>query len=277
MFISTEIFYAQVIESNQSKLFSELQTNFLKPKNSTEKFSLVVTKVAQSFVGYPYVEHSLELSDNENVVVNLNGFDCTTFVESVLALSRTFWIDGDFKSFKQQLQEIRYRNGVLNGYCSRLHYFSEWITDNVKKKTIADVTRELGGESTYFNVSFMSLNPRYYSALISSVERIDSIKDIEKNISGREFYVIPKLKVKMVESKINEGDIIAFTTSLNGLDIGHIGIAIRDNNGKLHLIHAPSAGKQVQITTGAISDYILSVKKHSGMIVLRPIPNTGRM
>ncbi len=40
------------------------------------------------FEDSPYAEHSLE-HEPEALVVNLREFDCTTFVESCLAISRT--------------------------------------------------------------------------------------------------------------------------------------------------------------------------------------------
>ena len=261
------------MQNGQEKLFYEQKNVFLQNKNPDETLASVIKKTAQSFIGYPYIEHSLEVSENEDLVVNLKGFDCTTFVETVLALSRTFIVNEDYNYFKKELSGIRYRNGIMNGYCSRLHYFSEWISDNVKKKIVKDITRELEGEKKTFDVSYMSSNPKFYSALISSPERIDTIRNIEKRISELEFYVIPKHKIKIIEAKINEGDIIAFTTSFSGLDVGHIGIAVRDSQGKLNLIHAPSAGKLVQITNKPLSDYIINIKKHTGIIVAHPLLN----
>src|SRR5512146_1957361 len=49
----------------------------------------VMAAIGLSFIGTPYVAHTLEVPGPEHLVVNLQGLDCTTFVENVLALSRT--------------------------------------------------------------------------------------------------------------------------------------------------------------------------------------------
>ena len=42
---------------------------------------------ALTYLGKPYVAHTLEINDEEQLVVNLEEVDCTTFVEYVLAQS----------------------------------------------------------------------------------------------------------------------------------------------------------------------------------------------
>ena len=72
-----------------------------------------------------------------------------------------------------------------------------------------------------------------------------------------------------MESKIQSGDLIALTTSDKGLDIGHVGLAIKMDNGRIHFLHAPLVGSKVQITESPLSDYAKKIKKHTGIIVLR--------
>ncbi len=72
-----------------------------------------------------------------------------------------------------------------------------------------------------------------------------------------------------MENKIQNGDLIALTTSDKGLDIGHVGIAVKMNDGKIHFMHAPLVGSKVQISEDSISDYVKKIKKHTGIIVLR--------
>ena len=42
---------------------------------------------ARKFIGIPYVAHTLEVNDDERLVVNTRQLDCTTFVETVTALT----------------------------------------------------------------------------------------------------------------------------------------------------------------------------------------------
>ena len=61
-------------------------------------------------------------------------------METVLALVRSAR-SGKLhaREFRRTLQSIRYRGGKIDGYASRLHYFTDWIIDNQKKKTLKDV------------------------------------------------------------------------------------------------------------------------------------------
>lgn len=107
-----------------------------------------MVRVGREFLGTQYEAHTLEQPGEEQLVVYLRGFDCVTFVENVLALSRCIKKQvSTFEAVENELQEIRYRKGVLDGYPSRLHYFSEWIEDNAAKGVVRNVTAELGGQS----------------------------------------------------------------------------------------------------------------------------------
>ena len=41
----------------------------------------------KKFLGVPYVGHTLEEGTNEHLIINTRGLDCTTFVQTVSALS----------------------------------------------------------------------------------------------------------------------------------------------------------------------------------------------
>jgi hypothetical protein len=167
---------------------------------------------------------------------------------------------------------IRYRDGVINEYPSRLHYFSDWIYDNVKKGIVEDVTEEIGGKKISFNLNFMTTHPDSYIQLKSrqgGTDFIPFIKEQEKEIGCREYYFIPKEELKSKEQLINNGDLIAITTTVEGLDIGHIGIAVKMDNGRIHLLHAPTENTKVQITEQPLTDYLMKYKRHSGVIILK--------
>lgn len=229
----------------------------------------LIAEIGKNFIGTEYESHSLEITENEELVVNLRGLDCTTFLENVLVIARLIIKNKtSFEDYLEELKLIRYRGGELDEYPSRLHYFSDWIHDNVNKGVVRDITMELGGEVIQFDLHFMSSNPQYYKHLKNNPEFIEQIKRQEIEISDREYYFIPKLKIPSIEKQIHDGDVIAFTSNVKGLDINHVGIAVR-KNGKVHLLHAPGAGKKVQITEEPVSNYIKKIKKHTGIIVVR--------
>lgn len=221
------------------------------------------------FQGTPYVAKTLDQTTDEHLVVNLHQFDCTTFVESVLAL----WLIPDnatFDDFCKMLQTIRYRNGAMNGYCSRLHYFSDWIIDNQQKGYIKDITQQLGGEEFICQRNFMSTHSELYLQLKNDSSNLAEIAQHEKRVNANSFYYIPTNKIGIIENVIPSGSIIAITTKIRGLDISHVGFAVKQN-GKTYFLHAPSAGKQVTLTTLNLSEYIASKPNNTGIVVLVPV------
>ena len=232
----------------------------------------VISVIGNSFLGTDYKAFALERGDKEKLVVDLTGLDCTTFIESVLAIARNIKKDSaSFDNFTKELTYIRYRSGIINKYPSRLHYFSDWIFDNAKKKVVIDITKDLGGEPIRFDLDFMSTHPELYKHLNETPANVPIIKSQEDLIYSRTYYYLQKNKIKSIEAKLISGDIIAFTTSVKGLDISHTGIAIRLKDGSIHLLHAPQQNTKVQITKEPLSDYIFKLKKDTGIIVSRAL------
>ncbi|AFH48424.1 Hypothetical protein IALB_0712 [Ignavibacterium album JCM 16511] len=242
-------------------------------KNLSQKpIGDVIAEVGKTFLNTPYEAHTLEVSDEEQLVINFSGLDCTTFLETTFALARCIKQNKtSFDNFKNELQQIRYRDGKIKDYTSRLHYFSDWIYDNTNKGLIKDVTKEIGGKPTKFKVNFMSENPHLYKHLKSNPELVNEIKKQEQEINSRQYYYIPENEIAKLESKIQNGDLIALTTNDKGLDIGHVGIAVKMPDGRIHFMHAPLVGSKVQITEDSISEYVKKIKKHTGIIVLRAV------
>jgi len=235
----------------------------------------VIVAIGISFTGTEYLAHALEEDGDEQIVVNLSGIDCTTLVENCLALSRCIKNGTtSFDEYLEELQFIRYRDGVIDGYTSRLHYFSGWITNNAKKGVVEDVTAQIGGEPINFHLNYMSTHPDSYKQLKENPDLFPIIKAQEEEISSREYFYIPKEEIESKEEFINSGDIIAITTTVEGLDIGHVGIAVRMDDGRIHLLHAPSPNTKVHITELTLEDYLMKYKRHSGVIVLRVLEPT---
>jgi len=118
-------------------------------------------------------------------------------------------------------------------------------------------------------INFMSNNTKSYRQL-SNDEFVEQIKVFEEEISSREYYFIPEEKIISVEEKINHGDLIAITTNIDGLDIAHVGIAVK-KNGRTHFMHAPMVGKKVEITEKPLADYVKANKRQHGIMVARPL------
>jgi len=227
-----------------------------------------IVAVGKSFLGTPYVAKTLEIGEIETLVVNLHGLDCTTYVENVLAFSLLLMEgESDFNSFTKELETIRYKNGKIDGYASRLHYFSEWIANNEIKGLLKDITSEIGGKEITKEINFMSSHRELYPFLKDDAN-YEKIQVSEKYLNNQSICILPQDKIGANEHLIRSGDIIALTTSINGLDITHTGIASREKDGRIHLLHASSSG-EVKVSELPLVDYLKKVKKNTGIMVAR--------
>lgn len=230
----------------------------------------LLSLIGQSFIGTPYVAHTLEGVNPERLIVNLRELDCTTFLETVSALTLTISSrDTSYRNFQKYLTLLRYREGKLNLYPSRLHYFSDWIYDNVKKGIIHVVSDATNGEVIRFPVNYMSSHSDAYLHLKNERAYIGAIAEQEKLIGQRDYYYWPKQKVAANDNLIKDGDLIAITSSVEGLDINHVGIAVRKGKGPARFLHASLNDKKVVLTDSSLSNYLASVKRHTGIIVFR--------
>jgi hypothetical protein len=228
-----------------------------------------IAALGRTFVGATYTPGTLELEGPERLIVNLRELDCVTYIESVLAMIRILRAGTpDYASYQRELVRIRYRDGTLAGYPSRLHYFSEWIANNEAKGIVTDITRQLGGGVQPGPLGFMSANRESYRQL-GDAEVAAEIGRIETELSGRERYYIPQGSIAAVESGIQDGDIIAATSNLDGLDVAHTGFALWVN-GRLHLMHAPLVGSVVEISEQPLAVRIQRISAQDGIMVARP-------
>ena len=243
------------------KLFSE-------EKDATT--SALMVKVGGFFQNTPYVAHTLETAE-EQLVINLREMDCTTFAENCLAISRTIKCDHQtFEQFTSELRMIRYRDGIINGYPSRLHYFCDWIFNNKQKKLLKDISREIAATPLSKQINYMSTHPESYRQLKESTPFVETIAEQEKEISAREMFYIPEKKLAEVEYKLLDGDIVGITTGIEGIAISHVGILIR-KAGRIHLMHASSLAEKVVISERTLEAYLLDSKSATGIMLARPL------
>ena len=238
----------------------------------------LMVHIGRGLVGTPYAPGTLEVEGPERLVIELGALDCVTFVENVYAMAAAVKagvatrldergeVEGEYE---RMLRALRYRGNVIAGYPSRLHYFSEWILDAQAKGLVEVVTEELGGVMDREPVFFMSANPDAYSQL-SDPENVEIIRRVEELLSQRGRYVIPEERIGEAASGIRDGDIIAATSTVEGLDVAHTGLAIHVD-GVLHLLHAPLVGDSVEISERSLERRILEIEGQDGIMVARPL------
>jgi hypothetical protein len=232
----------------------------------------VLLEIGKTFLNLDYEANTLEKGDKEQLVIHLSGLDCYTFFESSLVFARSIK-EGKttFENYQKELTNIRYRDGKINGYPSRLHYASDWLYDNDKRGNVKDITKEIGGIPFEKEINFMSTHVDSYKQLEKNPEFVAEIKKIEDDINKHDYYYVPENYIECVEDKIHNGDIILITASLDGLDISHTGIAVKMDDSRIHFMHAPIVGEKIQITEKPLGDYVKGLKRHMGILVARPL------
>ena len=204
---------------------------------------------ARKFLGLPYIAHTLEINDDERLVVNTRQLDCTTLVENVTALTlcaqrgQYTWRD-----YLRTLTAMRYRNGKITDYTSPPFSAVQQVS-----------------------VSFMSNHPKSYKALRNHPEYVADIKKMEQQVSGQRFRYIPKTAVRnhsQLRKAVKDGDIIAITCRKKGLDIAHLGFAVW-KEGKLHLLNASQLRGQVVEEPKILYEYLQEHPTHTGIRIIR--------
>lgn len=225
---------------------------------------------ARLFLDIPYVASTLE-REPEGLVINLRELDCTTLVETALALSQTAGNDNvhpSFQAYYEALRHIRYRDGIV-AYVERLHYIADWKEENGKRGIVQDITSTLpGSQSLPLRLSFISSHPQSYPPLVKHPEWISVIKRRENSANLREYSYLPKEKLSKSEPYIRDGDILGFVTSVPGLDVTHLGIACREG-GKLTFLHASSSARKVIVNPVPLREYLGRMKNCKGIWVIR--------
>jgi hypothetical protein len=247
-----------------------LNTDKWRMKRRNIPWGDLIIEIGQCFLHAPYKAGTLEATGKEKLIVNLSRFDCFTFVETVLALAQSFAAGRiSPREFRRNLKFIRYRQGIIAGYSSRLHYFTDWLRDNEQKKIVKDISKRLNGRPSHKEINYMTTHRAYYPALKNENE-FKKVLIVEKSISRRNFYIIDKNKVNEQKEKIKAGDIVAFVTDEEGLDVSHMGFTLWQGK-KLQFLHASSKEGGVVISTKTLGAYLKQNKKCSGIIIVRPL------
>jgi hypothetical protein len=237
-----------------------------------------VAAMGRLFLGTPYVPRTLEVPGPERLVVNFRGLDCVTFVENVLAMTRFSRVHGVSlledpsrarAMYERDLSALRYREGEPSGYASRLHYFSEWLASNADAGRVTLETGALGGTRDPEPIDFMSTHADAYDQL-SDPGVLASVRRVEADLNARgPRFVLPQGRIAAVVAGIRDGDVIAATSTVGGLDVAHTGLAVWVD-GKLHLLHAPLVGSTVVLSERPLAERIAAIGSQDGIMVARP-------
>lgn len=233
---------------------------------------------AQQLVNTPYVAATLEVNPKEQLVVNLRQLDCTTFVETAIALALTTQEGSTrFDDYCKNLTKIRYQKGILKEYPSRNHYFTQWIHSNEQLGIVKEITSNKTPFSAtqLLDLHYMSQHPNLYPMLRDDKEAQLQIRKYEQAENGRQVRYIPRSQLNGTKSSalsvVKDGDILAIVTRKDGLDTSHIGFAVWGKDNRLHLLNASQIHKRVILEPMTLYEYMGKHPSQLGVRVIRPL------
>ena len=234
----------------------------------------LVSFYAHQLLGRPYVAHTLE-GEPEQLTINIDELDCTTFVETLYALTRTT-LNGRYswRDYANCLEDLRYRGGKMDGYASRLHYISDWSTDNTSRGNLKEITPDIDGvQYKIKTINYMTTHRDLYPALADSAT-FERVRSSEIGYRNHRFPYIKReiLGSKKVKAGLQSGDFVGLVTKMEGLDISHMGIIEKDANGEIYLLDASMRGKQVQLEKKNMHEMLRNSKNNIGIRVWRIKP-----
>ena len=257
-------------DSTTEQLFKDVMAFARAERLHGRSFGEIVQAVGMRFLQTPYVAGKLDEPEQETLIVDLTGFDCVLYVEAVLALARGIAIeDYAYETFVSHIQDQRYRDGALDGYCSRLHYFTEWILNNEARGAVKNITKTLGGELLDKQLTYMSEHRDSYPRFATNDSLFQGIQAMERNLADLDHYYIPQDRIRAVYDRLRPGDIIATSTHIEGLDVTHTGLVYADDDGGIGFLHASTSGGVM--VSPDLQDYIQNNSVQIGIVVARPV------
>ncbi|HKJ01586.1 MAG TPA: N-acetylmuramoyl-L-alanine amidase-like domain-containing protein, partial [Longimicrobiales bacterium] len=150
---------------------------------------------------------------------------------------------------------------------------SDWIADAETKGLVTDVTAELGSVPDPGAVDFMTTHAEAYRQL-ADPHNAEAVRAAEVRLTERGRRYVPQDRLDAVAPSIRDGDIIAATSTVPGLDVAHTGLALWVD-GTLRLLHAPLVGDSVQISEESLPRRIRRIVGQDGIMVARPLSLQG--
>ncbi len=208
--------------------------------------------LSEHFLNTPYQESTLIGSDclEEELVIDLSGLDCFTFIDYVEAMR----LSRSFPDLHDTLKQVRYRESLIS-YRTRNHFFTDWF--EYRSAFIQDASKEIG-KGMAKKVQ-KTLNRKEDGTLF-----LNGIEPVNRTIA---YIPTDKIDEAMLQ-RLRTGDYAGIYSDSAGLDVSHVGIIIR-SGGSLFLRHASSSTALRKIVD---QDFMEYMKNKPGLIVLRPLP-----
>ncbi|MDP2158265.1 MAG: DUF1460 domain-containing protein [Nitrospirota bacterium] len=210
-----------------------------------------IALLSEYFLNTPYQGSTLIGSDHleEELVIDLSGLDCFTFLDYVEAMR----LSRSFSDLQNRVKQVRYRGGSIS-YKTRNHFFTDWA--EYRSVFVRDATREIGNGKAK-NV-LKTLNRKDDGTLL-----LNGVEPVDRTIT---YIPTDEIDETMLQS-IRTGDYAGIYSDSQGLDLSHVGIIIRVG-ASLFLRHASSARDHQKTVDQNFMQYM---QGKLGLIFLRPI------
>ncbi len=241
-------------------------------RKPNESLGELAVRAGKLRLGTPYLDPA-QLDVPEELHIELATLQCQSFVESSLAIARCVWNETPTADcMASEVRDLRYRDGVVAGFASRLHYFNDWLTDNARRGSLVLLGDKVATKAWTQRFDYMSKHHKRYPQL-AHADILEAISAAESRLTSTEYRIVPKEQIAAAEKELQTGDVIAFITSQKpGLMISHTGFVVRGASGALHVMHASSYHQKVIITRTDLAGYLNARDDRQGIMVARPQP-----
>jgi hypothetical protein len=199
-----------------------------------------IEALSRKFLGLPYITNLIGSAEQPEVfVASVDGFDCVTYIETVLALSRA----SNVEEFGEVLRNLRYDRGRVD-WKKRNHYMTQWIRNNTRSGALRRIPAKVPR--------------RAKTRLLNVVPGLPA--------SSASFECVPKQAISQLMPQLQTGDLIFFASTRKHLDVFHCGLLVRDGE-RLRMRHASRSRKGV--VEQDLGEF-LKDNRMAGVIVVRP-------
>ncbi len=210
----------------------------------------------------------------DQLLINTTSFDCVTFIETFLAMAFTTYDlrknpfaleDEIFQLFSKYLMLIRYyENKPTDSWDNRINYYTEQLFKLADLGLLVPVTEN----AKRYDKKINYISSHKYK--FRGIKNWQRIRQTERFLTKRPKYYYPLKDIEKCYLPVaREGDIVALTTTVEGLEVSHTGI-ITLKNGRLYFSHASQKHKKLKMEEDFL-EYLNTRSTITGILVFRPV------
>lgn len=253
-----------------NRLLSSPELKDMAPENRVAFF-------ARNLVGAESAMKSQILeADTMIFTVDVHSFTPLSFISTCLALAKAYESSSapNWRDFADKYENIMFKRGEATDFVSRFLYPSDWISDNIFRGNITDVTFNLDGlaaRKKEKSIDYISHNKDSFKAF-ANPNNYDKLKMLEMGFRNHQIPYISNgdlMNSNRFKPQAKDGDIFFLLTPDFNLDSREMGVLTRDND-KLLIIQLSPTKDRVTMEELPFENYVKrNVKRIQGARILR--------